>query len=112
MPISDGGDFAMRGCGIRCRGFTLVELVGSLIIASILTLVALPRLFDQQAFDARIFHDRAQSMLRYAKKIAIAQNRNVYVRLDGTSFAFCFSDFVANPDGTLSREHQETKVRD
>lgn len=92
----------MRLCKSSRSGFTLVELISVLIIISILALVALPRFFDNQAFDARIFYDQAQSMLRHAQKIAIAQNRNVHVRLDGASFAFCFDAFAA--DGTCSSQ--------
>ncbi|HJW54181.1 MAG TPA: type II secretion system protein [Burkholderiaceae bacterium] len=84
-----------EAANIREAGFTLVELISVLIIMGILAAVALPRFFDRQTFDARGFYDQAQSMMRYAQKIAIAQNRNVHVRLDGTSIAFCFSPFVS-----------------
>jgi MSHA pilin protein MshC len=80
-------------CCIYRSGFTLVEVVSVLVIFAILALVALPRFFDRQVFDARIFHGQVQSMLRHAQKIAIAQNRNVHVRLNGTSLAFCFAAF-------------------
>lgn len=90
-----------KNCVLRqrksfCNGLTLVELISVLVIVAILALVAVPRFFDHQTFDARIFHDQALSMLRYAQKVAIAQNRNVYARLDGASFAFCFNAFAAN----------------
>jgi MSHA pilin protein MshC len=84
----------MRLCKSSCRGFTLVELVAILIITSILALVALPRFFDSQTFDARIQYDQAQSVLRYAQKIAIAQHRNVHVLLKNATMTFCFDSFV------------------
>jgi MSHA pilin protein MshC len=93
MSTSTAKGFAMRLCQSDCRGFTLVELVAVLIITSILALVALPRFFDSRAFNARVNYDQAQSVLRYAQKIAIAQNRDVYVRLDGASITFCFETF-------------------
>jgi MSHA pilin protein MshC len=93
MPNSDVKDFATWPCKSRSSGFTLVEMISVLIIFAILALVALPRFFDPQNFYARIFFDHARSMLRDAQKIAIAQNRNVYVRLNGSSIAFCFTPF-------------------
>lgn len=77
-------------------GFTLVELVSTLVIVGILAVVATPRFFDRQTYDTRAFSDRAQGMIRHAQKIAIAQNRNVHVRLDGTRIAVCFNPFAAN----------------
>ena len=77
------------------KGFTLVEMIATLMIVAILALVAVPRFFERQDFDARIFFDQLQAMLRYAQKIAIAQNRDVQVRLDGASIAFCFAAFGA-----------------
>jgi MSHA pilin protein MshC len=52
--------------------------------------------FDRQSFEARSFFDEAQSMMRYAQKLAVAQNRNVHVDINGTRFAFCFSAFAAD----------------
>ncbi|HEV2610304.1 MAG TPA: type II secretion system protein [Noviherbaspirillum sp.] len=80
---------------MKQRGFTLVELISMLVILGILAAVAMPYFFQTQTFDARAFSDQAQSMMRYAQKLAIAQNREVFVRLNGNSFAFCFAPFAS-----------------
>ena len=77
--------------GRRQRGFTLVELIAVLVVGGLLAAVAMPRFFRQDSFDARSFADQNVSMLRYAQKLAIAQNRPVFVQLNGTRMALCFN---------------------
>lgn len=74
----------------RKKGFTLIELVVVLIIIGILAVVLTPKFFERQSFDVREFADHTKSMLRYAQKHAIAQNRPVYVRLDLNRVALCY----------------------
>ncbi len=91
---------ARQRCAARRgqRGFTIVELVAVILITGILATLAMPRFFERQAFDARNFAEQTQSMLRYAQKVAIAQNRRVFVRLDGNSVALCFTAACAAAD--------------
>lgn len=72
------------------RGFTMIELIVVLIVLGILVAVSIGRFFDRTGFDADTFTSQTRSILRYAQKTAVAQNRSVFVRLDGNSIALCF----------------------
>ncbi len=74
----------------RPGGFTLVELITILVVVGIMAGVAAPRFFQRQGFDAASYTDQLRAMLRYGQKISIAQSRNVFVRLNGSSVALCY----------------------
>lgn len=76
-------------------GFTMVELVMVMVLIGILGAVAGSRFFDRQVFEARAYADQAKALIRYAQKLAIAQNRPVYVRSTPNGFAVCF-DLAVN----------------
>ncbi|WP_131110525.1 GspH/FimT family pseudopilin [Sulfuricystis thermophila] len=63
------------------RGFTLVELVVTMIIIGILAVVALPRLDLLRGWDEIGYRDRVRATLEYARKAAVAQRRLVRVSI-------------------------------
>lgn len=96
-------------CVIRrdaVRGFTMVELITVIVLIGILGAIGAGRFFDSKPFDALEFADQTKAMLRYGQKVAIAQNRPVYVRLVNNSIALCFdaacSSYVIPASGANS----------
>lgn len=73
----------------RDAGFTMVELVTVIILIGILGAIGASRFFDNTAFENRAYADQAKVVLRYAQKLAITQNRSIFVRTDGNRFAVC-----------------------
>lgn len=69
----------------RLAGFTLVEMVMTLVIVGILAVIVAPRLFDTNVFQSRGFADQVQASLRYAQKVAIAQRRYTCAAFTGSS---------------------------
>ena len=69
----------------QSTGFSLIELVMTMVILGILSVVALPKFFDNAIFQSRGFADQVLATLRYAQKVAIAQHQNVCVNLDATT---------------------------
>lgn len=63
------------------RGFTMIELVVVMVVMGILSALAAPRLVQRSALSERGVSDRVKSLLRQARGLAIAQQRDVCVLL-------------------------------
>jgi MSHA pilin protein MshC len=78
VPITsnppDGGLLAIKR---GSSGFTLIELIITLIVVGILSVVILPRWNGRSGFDERGFRDGIVVALRYAQKSAVASRRAV-----------------------------------
>lgn len=60
-----------RSPGIRCRGFSLVELVAVIVLVSILSVIAAPKLTGTSGFDEYIVRDQLISAIRYTQQHAM-----------------------------------------
>jgi MSHA pilin protein MshC len=87
----------------------MVELIVVMVLIGILGTIGAARFFKRTGFDAAAFADQAAAMLRYAQKLAIAQNRAIYVQATSQGLSLCYSatpcasaDQVAAPSGSNS----------
>lgn len=85
---------------MKQRGFTLVELVMTMIIIGILAVVALPRFDLLSGFDEIGYRDQVKATLEYARKAAVAQRRNVQITLAAGSVSVKIASDI--PEGAAS----------
>jgi MSHA pilin protein MshC len=83
------------------RGFTLIELVVVMVIASVLAAYAASQI-NTQGFDALGFADQTAAMLRYAQKAAISQRRTVAVVISSSQVKLCYTDSACS-GGSVSQ---------
>lgn len=96
---------SQRAARFKPGGFTLVELIGVIAIASIVLAMAMPRFFSANTFSSRGYTDHASSFLRYAQKLAIARHTTLHVHIAATGLSLCAAaaspctSLVPGPDG-------------
>lgn len=61
------------------RGFTIVELTIVIVLIGVLSALAAPRLLDRRALDERAAADELRALLRSARAIAMAQERDICI---------------------------------
>src|SRR5258707_3010634 len=65
-----------------CAGFTMLELIIVILIAGILSFMAIGRLNDTGEVNAHGFAEQIASTLRFAQEAAVAQRRLLYVNVN------------------------------
>lgn len=68
------------------QGFTLIELVLTLVIIGVIAAVAIPRFFTTSAFDQRGFSDEVINAIRYAQQYAVSSHCGVRVQITPNSY--------------------------
>ena len=73
------------------QGFTLIEFITVLIIASVLAVVGMSRFVSNQTFKEAQVQQELLSALRFAQKIAIASQCPVNVNLSTSSYSLNYA---------------------
>jgi MSHA pilin protein MshC len=68
-------------------GFTLIELIMTMVLIGILAVVVVPRL-NVKGFDDAGYRDKVRGALEFARKAAVAQRRNVQISLATNNLTF------------------------
>jgi MSHA pilin protein MshC len=87
------------------RGFTLVELISTILIIALIAAVSGPRFFDINVFQQQGFYDETISAIRYAQKYAVATGCAVQVTVAGNSYTLTqipLAAFVSNNPATCN----------
>lgn len=69
---------------MKQSGFTLVELITTMIIIGILAIAVVPRMDLLRGYDDVGYRDQVRATLEYARKSAVAQRRSVRVTIAGS----------------------------
>src|SRR5215204_5658579 len=72
---------------LSMRGFTLIELVTTLVLIGVLSTIAVPRMFDNLAYSQRGYAEELAEMLRYSQKIAAASECQVFVTIGPANYS-------------------------
>jgi MSHA pilin protein MshC len=75
----------------------MVELIVVMVLVGILAAIGAARFFSRTGFDSAGYAEQLRAMTRYAQKLAIAQNRNVFVVGGADGFALCYANNLPCP---------------
>lgn len=96
----------------RASGFTLVELVGIIVIVGVLAVTVLPRVAGLGQFQGAAFREQTAAALRHAQKTAVSHRRLVCATVNANAVtltiaatnpaAGCGAAVLAGPDGNAA----------
>ena len=78
------------------RGFTLVELIGVVVILGLIALVALPPILNSVRKTKGNISDASQKILYSATEVYVSENINSYPRTDGNVYCITIGSLVSN----------------
>lgn len=84
--MNPASDVAYRPSCKSVNGFTLIEMITTLVLLSIIAVSALPRFFDFSIYRERALFDDTLNALRYAQKLAVATGCNVQFKSNANQF--------------------------
>lgn len=79
-------------------GFTIVELVVTMVLVGILAVAVMPRFDALNGFDEVGYRDQVKATLEYARKAAVAQRRWMCVDMNGGGNGLVFTRDLAEPE--------------
>lgn len=72
------------------QGFTLVELIVVIILIGVVTTIGFARLTNPGDFSTVSYSNLVRALITHGQRVAVAQNRPVFVRINQQSVALCF----------------------
>jgi len=73
----------------------MVELIVVMILIGIVGTIAASRFFERATFDTVAWSEQVKASLRYAQKVAVAQNTPAYVHIAAERVAVCLDSDTA-----------------
>lgn len=86
----------------RPAGFTMIELIVTMIVVGVLAVTVLPRMDLLRGFDEVGYRDKVKASLEFARKAAVASRRTVRVTVAGSGVSVQMQQQTPEGDGTAA----------